>query len=80
MLAKIPIKEIPSDMDLQKGQQLRLGNGLQAVVAERTEEEVTIDANPALAGKVLNFDVELISLTKVSNLLVICRARRWVYC
>lgn len=66
MLAKIPLKDIPSDMDLQKGQQVRLGNGLQAVVADRTDEDVTIDANPALAGKTLHFDVELLDLTKVS--------------
>lgn len=65
MLAKIPVKDIPKDMDLQKGQRVRLGNGLEAVVAEKTEEEVTIDANPMLAGKTLNFDVELLKLTKV---------------
>ena len=64
MLLKIPVTDIPSDMDLQKGQQVRLGNGLQAVVAERTDKDVTIDANPALAGKTLHFDVELLDMTK----------------
>ena len=64
MTAKIPAADAPAE--LTKGVQVRLSNGLQATVAEVTPEHVIIDANHALAGKDLNFEVELVKLQKVA--------------
>ena len=66
MLAKIPTKDLTIDVELQPGMRLRLNSGLEAVVHEKTEDSVTIDANAPLAGKTLHFDVELLQLTKVT--------------
>ena len=66
MLAKIPTKDLKLDAELDVGTRLRLSNGLEAVVHEKTDETITIDANPPLAGQTLQFDVELLHLTKVS--------------
>lgn len=41
---------------------LQLSNGMRATVTEVTEKEITIDANHELAGKPLNFDVELVKV------------------
>ena len=48
------------------GAQVQLSNGMLAKVLEVTEEHITIDANPELAGQSLTFDVELVKLQKVS--------------
>ena len=63
MTAKIPTADAPPE--LHEGVEVQLSNGLQATVAEVTDDHVVIDANHALAGKDLNFEVELIKLQKV---------------
>ena len=63
MTAKVPKADAPAE--LKEGVQVQLSNGLQAVVAEVTSEDVIIDANHTLAGKDLTFEVELIKLQKV---------------
>ena len=63
MTAKVPKADAPAE--LKEGVQVQLSNGLQAVVAEVTSEDVVIDANHTLAGKDLTFEVELIKLQKV---------------
>lgn len=72
MLAKIPLKDLQLGEEVTVGTQLRLGNGLTVVVSEKTEDTITIDANPPLAGKTLIFDVELVGLTKARLLKDIC--------
>lgn len=72
----LPSKEIPDDLDLQEGQRVRLGNGAEATVHKRTQENVTIDANHVLAGKTLNFDVELLELTKVDAIFICSKAEK----
>lgn len=66
MTAKIPTADAPPE--LHEGVEVQLSNGLQATVAEVTDDHVVIDANHALAGKDLNFEVELIKLQKPSTL------------
>ncbi|DBA75910.1 hypothetical protein WJX79_007111 [Trebouxia sp. C0005] len=66
MTAKIPSADAPPE--LHEGVEVQLSNGLQATVAEVTDDHVVIDANHALAGKDLNFEVELIKLQKPSAL------------
>ena len=63
MTAKIPTADAPPE--LHEGVEVQLSNGLQATVAEVTDDHVVIDANHGLAGKDLNFEVELIKLQKV---------------
>lgn len=49
------------------GDNVRLSNGASAVVKEVTSEALTLDFNPAMAGKALTFEVELVKLTKVAT-------------
>lgn len=38
------------------------GNLVNAVISEVTEDTITIDANPPLAGKTIIFDIELVDI------------------
>ena len=62
----VPRDQIPAHIPTDPGTQLELqtpdGQAVQVVVAERTETEVTLDANHPLAGKALVFDVELVEI------------------
>jgi len=53
-------------LEVQVGQQLRLqtksGNTVIATVTQVTEENITADANHALAGQSLTFEIELMSI------------------
>ena len=69
MTAKVPTEDAPQE--LKQGVQVQLSNGLTAKVTEVTPEHVLIDANHALAGKDLTFDVELVHLQKVCELLLL---------
>ncbi len=55
----IPAAEAPDG--LRVGDRVQMGNQ-PALVTEVTAETVTVDANHELAGKALNFDVQLISI------------------
>ncbi|WP_296426669.1 peptidylprolyl isomerase [Yoonia sp.] len=65
-LQAIPRAEIPDDIPLDPGVQLQMqtpqGQVVQVVVAEVTDEQVTLDANHPLAGKDLIFDVEVVGI------------------
>ena len=60
----IPRKEIPDEIPLSEGLQLTLsdpsGRPIPAMVAEITDENVKMDMNHALAGKVLEFDIKVV--------------------
>ena len=77
MTAKVPSADAPAE--LKEGVQVQLSNGLQATVAEVTPEHVIIDANHVLAGKDLNFEVELIKLQKV-QFLSVCSQQEHTRC
>ncbi|HEB70443.1 MAG TPA: peptidylprolyl isomerase [Desulfobulbus sp.] len=66
MVLQAPRDQIPADIDPEIGQQLQMGgpNGETVVVrvTEVTDEYVTLDANPPLAGKDLTFDIELVTI------------------
>ena len=66
MSAKVATADAPPE--LKEGVQVQLSNGLHATVAEVTPDHVIIDANHALAGKDLTFEVELVKLQKVQLL------------
>ncbi|WP_278923421.1 MULTISPECIES: FKBP-type peptidyl-prolyl cis-trans isomerase [Pseudophaeobacter] len=62
----IPREGIPDDIPLELGTQLQMqspeGHVLPVTVVEVTEATVTLDANHPLAGKDLNFEIELVSI------------------
>jgi len=58
--------ELPEDLDPELGQQLQMklqdGRQIPAVVTEKNESSIAIDANPPLAGHDLKFQIELIEI------------------
>ncbi|CEG01623.1 Cyclophilin-type peptidyl-prolyl cis-trans isomerase, conserved site [Ostreococcus tauri] len=50
---------------IKVGEKLMVGQGMPATIVEVTDSEVALDANHPLAGKTLNFDIELMSLDRV---------------
>ena len=66
MVLQAPRDQVPLDIEPEVGQQLQMGgaNGEMVIVlvTEVTDEHVTLDANPPLAGKDLTFDIELVSI------------------
>ena len=65
LIVQVPASSAPKEK-LPVGAQVQLSNGMLAKVLEVTDEHITIDANPELAGESLTFDVELVKLQKVS--------------
>ena len=63
LISKIAKSDFPDDIQPTVGLQLQMnspsGNQVQVVVTEVSEDEVTLDANHALAGQPLTFDIEL---------------------
>lgn len=67
----IPREGIPDEIPLEVGIQLQMqspeGHVLPVTVVEVTEATVTLDANHPLAGKDLNFDIELVSINAAAE-------------
>lgn len=63
---QVPREGIPADIPLDPGVQLQVqtenGQVLPVTVLEVNDEYVTLDANHALAGKDLKFDIELVAI------------------
>ena len=62
---RVPREELPTDLQLYEGAQLRMEQGDQVmIVTVRTldDDEVTLDANHALAGETLTFDLQLVEI------------------
>ena len=65
MVLTVPRAQVPPNVALEVGQELRLGRGEQAVdvtVREVTPEHVVLDANHPLAGEDLTFELELVEI------------------
>lgn len=63
MTAKLERSRLPEQLkDIALGTALQLNNGMRAVVTEVGTDTITLDANHELAGKHLNFDVELMKV------------------
>ena len=62
----VRIDQLPGSEDLNKGDHVYLsdmyGRQIPVVVADKTDAEITFDANHEMAGKELNFHIELISV------------------
>ncbi len=63
---EVPRDQIPEDIPLDPGTALQMqmpdGRAVPVTVAEVTEEVVVLDANHPLAGKDLNFDIEMVEI------------------
>lgn len=66
LVQKVPRNEVPAEIDIQVGMRLQAqgpgGQPFVVVVTEVTDEEVTVDGNHPMAGKTLNFDLELVEI------------------
>ena len=67
LVMNAPLDQVPPDLNPEVGQKLQMGgpNGELIVVevVAITDEHITLDANPPLAGKDLNFDIELVEIS-----------------
>jgi peptidylprolyl isomerase len=62
---RIPRTELPADLELEVGSQLRMeqgGDSLVVTVRDMDEGSVMLDANHPLAGEALTFDLELVEI------------------
>lgn len=66
MIQSVPMTAIPDDIRPTVGMQLKSesadGHVVRLVVTEVKEDSITVDANHPLAGRVLNFEVELVEI------------------
>lgn len=66
LISKVERSAVPEHIDLNLGAQLQVtsadGNPVQVTVTDLTDEHVTLDANPPLAGLPLTFDIELVEV------------------
>jgi peptidylprolyl isomerase len=66
MVVEVDRKQFPADIEPEVGQQLKLsqmdGSTCIVMVKKITESSITLDANHPLAGKTLNFEIELIEI------------------
>ena len=62
----VKIAEVPGAEDLKKGQRVyltnQMGQPFPVTVTEKTDTEITFDANHELAGQELNFSIELVEI------------------
>lgn len=65
-ILKVPLSDLPEGINPQEGQQLQMrqssGQAVMVRISEVTETDITLDANHPLAGKNLNFEIELVKV------------------
>lgn len=68
MVLEVEREQLPEDLDPEVGQRLQLrqqnGEVVNVTLTDISESEVTLDANHPLAGKDLNFDIELVDIVE----------------
>lgn len=66
LLIDVEREKLPEDVSPEVGQQLQVqrqdGEAIPVVIAQVTDESVTLDANHPLAGEDLTFEVELVEV------------------
>lgn len=66
MVQEVPKSALPDDMEPEVGQALSArnqdGQELRLVVTEVKDDAIVVDGNHPLAGKTLNFDIELVKI------------------
>ena len=67
-IVTIKIANLPGSENLEVGKRVYLagpmGQPFAVTVLDKTEETITLDANPEMAGKELNFKIELVVIPK----------------
>jgi peptidylprolyl isomerase len=62
----VPAEDLPEDFDAEEGDELILSGDddeeLGVVVLEKSDKEITFDANHPLAGEKLTFEIELVEI------------------
>jgi peptidylprolyl isomerase len=73
MIVSFPKAQFPPDLNPEIGMELTMNNGegqqFQVIVVEVKEEVVVLDANHALAGQDLVFDLELVNIDTPSKII-----------
>ena len=69
LILDVPIADFPPEMvgQLAIGMSIPLSNGMQPVITNITDAFITLNANHALAGEALTFEIELVELTKPAS-------------
>ena len=66
LVGELPREKLPSGLTPEVGQQLQMtrpdGGTIIATITNVSDNTVTIDANPPLAGKDLTFEIELVKI------------------
>ncbi|MCC5916455.1 MAG: peptidylprolyl isomerase [Cryomorphaceae bacterium] len=66
MVIEVPKENVPAEINPEVGQQLAVtrpdGQPMPVIVKEVKDEAIVLDANHPLAGKDLNFAIELVSI------------------
>ena len=67
LVSHLPLHEVPEqEEDLKVGSSIQVkdanGNDVRVTVTHLSDQSVTIDANHALAGEALTFDIELVEI------------------
>jgi peptidylprolyl isomerase len=66
MVMQVARRHVPADIDPEVGQRLQMGSPSGELIAveiiEISDENITLDANPPLAGEDLTFDIELVEI------------------
>jgi len=64
LMMVVPVEQVPPDLEPEVGMRLEMGgaNGevVRVVVVNVDDKDVTLDANPPLAGEPLTFSIELV--------------------
>lgn len=67
MVMTVPVEQVPPDLNPEVGMRLEMGGTggelLRVVVVNIDENNITLDANPPLAGEELTFSIELLDFT-----------------
>ncbi len=67
LLHKVPKDQVPADLKAEVGSRLAVtqenGSQVPVVVVDVNDDGIVLDANHELAGKALNFEIEVVSIT-----------------